>query len=95
MCYDAHCYLHYQLGCWVKTEKISVALDLKINKSISTYSIHYVSVRGTQRQFLENICSEDDFRRIFDHLRNGTIDHFQRIFALKRSPGIFGNLFSG
>ena len=79
----------------MKTEKISVALDLKMNKSISTFSIHYVSVRGTQRQFLENIGSEDDFRRIFDHLRNGIIDHFQRIFARKRSPGIFGSLFSG
>ena len=79
----------------MKTEKISVALDLKMNKSISTFSIHYVSVRGTQRQFLENIGSEDDFRRIFDHLRNSIIDHFQRIFARKRSPGIFGSLFSG
>ena len=45
--------------------------------------------RSTQRQFSENICSEDDFRnncckisclpaspRIFEHLKNGIIAHF-------------------
>ena len=40
---------------------------------------------GTQRQFLENICSEDDFRnifcmpaspKIFERLKNGIIAHF-------------------
>ena len=65
--------------------------------------------RGTQRQFSENICSEDDLRsrifgtffvsclpaspRIFQHLKNGIIAHFYRIFTLKRSPKIFGSLF--
>ena len=33
--------------------------------------------------------------RIFEHLKNGKIAHFQRIFTLKRSPRIFGSLFSG
>ena len=69
--------------------------------------------RGTQRQFSESICSEDDLRsrifrtfvvkflaclplfRIFEHLNDGTIVHFQRIYTLKRSPRIFGSLFSG
>ena len=69
--------------------------------------------RGTQRQFSENICSEDDLRSrifgtfvvkisclpasptIFEHLKNGIIAHFYRIFTLKRSPRIFGSLFSG
>ena len=61
-------------------------------------------IRGTQRQFSENICSEDDLRsrifrniccklsclpassRIFKHLKNGIIAHFQRIFTLEKSP---------
>ena len=33
--------------------------------------------------------------RIFEHLKNGKIAYFQRIFTLKRSPRIFGRLFSG
>ena len=35
--------------------------------------------------------------RIFEHLKNGIIAHFKRIFTLKRSPcpRIFGSLFSG
>ena len=49
--------------------------------------------RGTQRQFSENICSEDDLRsaspRIFEHPKNGIIAHFQRIFTLERSARIF------
>ena len=71
-------------------------------------------VRGTQRQFLENICSEDDLRsrifgtfvvkflaclpaspRIFEPPKNGIVGHFYRIFPLKKSPRIFGILFSG
>ena len=57
--------------------------------------------RGNQRQFLENICSEDDLRSrifgtfvvkflaclspsIFEHLKNGIIAYFKRIFTLKR-----------
>ena len=33
--------------------------------------------------------------RIFEYLKNGVIAHFERIFTLKRSPSIFGSLFSG
>ena len=33
--------------------------------------------------------------RIFEHLKNIIIAHFKRIFTLKRSPRIFGSLFSG
>ena len=33
--------------------------------------------------------------RIFEHLKNGVIAHFKRIFTLKRSPRNFGSLFSG
>ena len=33
--------------------------------------------------------------RIFKHLKNGKITHFQWIFTLKRSPKIFRSLFSG
>ena len=33
--------------------------------------------------------------RIFEHLKNGIIAHFWRIFTLKRSPRIFGSPFSG
>ena len=48
-----------------------------------------------QRQFTENICSEDDLRsaaspRIFKHLKNGIIAPFERIFTLKGSSRIFG-----
>ena len=58
--------------------------------------------------FRKNICSEDDLRsrifgtfvvkflaspRIFEHMKNGKIDHFQRIFTLKRSPRIFESFF--
>ena len=32
---------------------------------------------------------------IFEHLKNGIIAHFKRIFTLKRSPRIFWSLFSG
>ena len=31
--------------------------------------------------------------RIFEHLQNGIITHFKRIFTLKRPPRIFGSLF--
>ena len=31
--------------------------------------------------------------RIFEHLQNGIITHFKRIFTLKRPPRIFENLF--
>ena len=45
-------------------------------------------IRGTQRQFLENICSEDDFRsRIF-----GT---FVVKFLSPASPRIFEQLTNG
>ena len=33
------------------------------------------------------------FPRIFEHLKNGIIAHFERIFTLKRSPRIFGSFF--
>ena len=32
---------------------------------------------------------------IFELLKNSVIDHFKRISTLKRSPRIFGSLFSG
>ena len=48
-------------------------------------------VRGTQRQFSEKYL----FGRRFEHLKKGKNAHFQRIFTLKRSPRIFGRLFSG
>ena len=32
-------------------------------------------------------------RRVFEHLKNGIITHFKRIFTLKRPPRIFGSLF--
>ena len=32
--------------------------------------------------------------RIFEHLKNGIIAHFKRIFTLKRSPRIIGSLSS-
>ena len=50
--------------------------------------------------FRENICSEDDLRtrifgtlvsclpaspRIFEHLQNGIITHFKRMFTLKKA----------
>ena len=39
--------------------------DLLITKSVH-HTSHWKTIRGTQRQFLENICSEDDLRyRIF------------------------------
>ena len=41
---------------------------LKVSKSLAAVSLHadYLQFRGTQRQFSENICSEDDLRsRIF------------------------------
>ena len=67
-------------------------------------------LRGTQRQFLEIICSEDDLRsrifrtfvvkflaclplRIFEHLKNGKIAHFQRIFTLKGHLEFSGGFF--
>ena len=69
------------------------------------------SIQGHPTAFFGKIvCSEDDLRsrifgafvvkflpspRIFEHLQNGIIAHFQRIFTLKRSRRIFGSLFSG
>ena len=41
---------------------------LKVSKSLAAVSLHadYLQFRGTQRHFLENVCSEDDLRsRIF------------------------------
>ena len=51
---------------------------------------HVLPVRGTQSQFLENICSENDLRsrilgtfvvkllacQVFEHLKNGIIANF-------------------
>ena len=72
-----------------------------------------LEIRGSQRQFLENICSEDDLTsRIFGTFvvkflaclpflgfsnipKMVQLPIFKRIFTLKRSPTIFGSLFSG
>ena len=36
------------------------------NSRVNVYNFRFVLIRGTQRQLLENICSEDDLRsRIF------------------------------
>ena len=65
-------------------------------------------IRGTQCQFSQNIRSEDDLKkkicckisrlptspRIFEHLKNGITTHFKWIYTLKKSPRIFGSLFS-
>ena len=63
-------------------------------------TVYHVHIKGTQRQFFENICSEDDLRSrifgtfvveflaslIFEYLKDGIIAHFQRICTVKRSP---------
>ena len=63
-------------------------------------TVYHVHIKGTQRQFFENICSEDDLRSrifgtfvveflaflIFEYLKGGIIAHFQRICTVKRSP---------
>ena len=63
-------------------------LDFLINGISFEKSRHWQMFRGTQRQFSENICSEDDSRskifgafasaspRIFQLLKNGIIAHF-------------------
>ena len=62
---------------WIFSKELYVRLNKRIRKSLSCVHCllqvlslcrfaHLPQVRGTQRQFLENICSEDDLRsRIF------------------------------
>ena len=59
-----------------------------------------ISVRKTiWDQNFRNVCCKTSCLpaspRIFEHLKNGKIANFYRIFTLKRSPRIFGSLFSG
>ena len=57
----------------------------------------YLFGRRFEIQNFRNICSKISCLpaspRIFEHLKNGIIANFQRIFTLKRSPRIFGSLF--
>ena len=59
----------------------------------------YLFVRRFEIQNFQNSCckisSLPASPRIFEHLKNGIIAHFKRIFTLKRSPRILGSLFSG
>ena len=67
----------------------------KNKKNYPNFSISKVqrNHRGTQRQFSENICSEDDLRsRIFGTL---VVKFLACLLLLVRSPRIFSNLFSG
>ena len=73
-------------------ETVRETLTKKIPKAEkkATLSHCWSQNRGIQRQFSENICSEDDLRsricgtfvvkflacRIFEHLKNGIIAHF-------------------
>ena len=47
------------------------------------------------RNICSKICCLPTSPRIFERLQNGIIAHFLRTFTLKRSPRIFGSLFSG
>ena len=59
----------------------------------------YLFGRRFEIQKFRNICCKISCLlaspRIFEHLKKGKIAHLQRIFTLKRSPTIFGSLFSG
>ena len=45
--------------------------------------------------FVEKIYCLPACPRILEHLKNGIIAHFKGIVTSKRSPRIFGSLFSG
>ena len=67
----------------------------KNKKNYPNFSISKVqrNHRGAQRQFSENICSEDDLRsRIFGTF---VVKFLACLLLLVRSPRIFWNLFSG
>ena len=59
----------------------------------------YLFGRRFEIQNFRNICCKTfclpASTRIFEHLKNVIIAHFKGIFTLKRSPRIFGSLFSG
>ena len=63
------------------------------------FSEKYLFGRRFEIQNFRNICCKISCLpaspRIFEHLKNSKIAHFQRIFTLKRSPRISGSLFSG
>ena len=52
-------------------------------------------LRSAISEHLSKISCLSGSPRIFEHLKNGIIADFKRIFSLKRSPRIFGSLFCG
>ena len=80
------CYLHYLNN--YDLPRYSLFFYKSHVRYCKTQCFPLQRVRGTQRQFSENICSEDDFRsRIF-----GT---FVVKFCLPASPRIFEHLKNG
>jgi len=63
------------------------------------FSASIFSKDDLRSRTIRNICCKifclPASPRIFEHLKNGTIAHFQRTYTLKKSPKIFGSLFSG
>ena len=61
--------------------------------------IKYLFGRQYEIWNFRNICTKISCLpaspRIFEHIKNVIIAHFQRIFTLKRSPRVFGSLLSG
>ena len=82
-------------------KKLSKVFKLLLIKQGHPTSIFgkYLVRRRFEIQNFGNICCKISClpasARIFEHLKNGISPHFWRIFTLKRSPRIFGSLFSG
>ena len=78
--------------CYIKSAQITGAPNVN-------FFLKYLFGRRFEIQNFRNICCKISclpaFPRIFQHLKNGIITHFQRIFIVKRTPRIFGSLFSG
>ena len=86
---------HIIYSCSKQHFRWSQLRNRKNKKNYPNFSISKVqrNHRGTQRQFSENICSEDDLRsRIFGTL---VVKFLACLLLLVRSPRIFSNLFSG
>ena len=94
----------YNTGIGIRTTLYRSLIATSVNNWIMFLIVqgHPTSVFGKYlfgRRFeIRNICCKISCLpaspRIFEHLKNGIIAHFQRVFTLKRSPRIFGSLFS-
>ena len=94
-------YVLWGLSRSLLIRKPIVSIQTTFSETTQPWLIMISCFRGTQRQFSENVCSEDDSRsRIFGTFckisclpASPSIFELQDFVPLKRPPRIFGSLF--